>query len=381
VLTSELHAVPVRISGEDGSARVVERDGNEQPRFYQQTMAVERAGFVGTRQATRRPTTIESPPAQRLEPSTSFRRCGRNRHPGYWAGEHAETGLMADPIAARPGDLLAAAVRAEVANVLSAYPLAQIRQLFATEGFREPAGFELTQGSMRRSLVTAVDDGIDFGSPAETQRYLRVVERILEDLDDTAKTGPHPWASESRTKILRELRRAGINPDTDGRLIVPSRIAASPSLAAAPDETGIRLAIAALERSGTEPEERIGAAKELVEATIKFSLEELKEAYGRADDLGALAKQLHARLRLDPSGIAPTTKGADSIIRILRGLTSIPAGLAELRNAGYGTGHGQSRRISGIKPRHADLAARSAIAYASFVLDTLADPAAPWREP
>jgi hypothetical protein len=72
-------------------------------------------------------------------------------------------------------------------------------------------------------------------------------------------------------------------------------------------------------------------------------------------------------------------KGADTIVRILGGLTNIPSGLAELRNAGYGTGHGQSRRISGIKERHAELAARAAITYSSFMLDTIDDPDAPWR--
>jgi hypothetical protein len=67
------------------------------------------------------------------------------------------------------------------------------------------------------------------------------------------------------------------------------------------------------------------------------------------------------------------------MVEILGGLTQIPHGLAQLRNEGYGTGHGRASRISGIRPRHADLAARAAIAYASFVLETIADPEAPWR--
>jgi hypothetical protein len=66
-------------------------------------------------------------------------------------------------------------------------------------------------------------------------------------------------------------------------------------------------------------------------------------------------------------------------VRILSGLTNIPAGLAELRNAGYGTGHGHARRISGIKERHAELAARAAVTYSTFMLDTITDPEAPWR--
>lgn len=279
----------------------------------------------------------------------------------------------------RRSGLLSVAVRAEVANALSQYTLAEIRQLFATESFHEPEGLGLTPGSMRRSLVAGIEQTIDFTSSTQAQRYLRVVERLLELLEDTAKRTGHDWGTDTRAKILRELRRVGIAPDADGRLLMPIRIGTSASLSAVPDETGIRLAISALQRAGVEPEERVGAAKDLVEATIKYALDELNESYSRNSDLGALAKQLHARLRVDPSAIAPTTKGAETIIRILGGLTNIPAGLAELRNAGYGTGHGQSRRISGIKERHAELAARSAVAYASFVLDTIGDTEAPWH--
>lgn len=276
-------------------------------------------------------------------------------------------------------ELLPLAVRSEVANGASAYTLAEIRQLFASEGFREPEGLELAQGTMRKSLVAGICTTIDFTNTADVQRYLRVVERVLETLEDTQQRTTHPWATETRNKILRELARAGIHPDPHGRLHLPAGIAASSSLASAPDESGIRLAMEALERPGMQPEERIGAAKELVEATIKFALEELHEPVGPAEDIGVIAKRLHARLRLSPTGVAPTAKGADTIVRILGGLTNIPAGLAELRNAGYGTGHGQARRISGIKHRHAELAARAAVTYSTFMLDTITDPEAPWR--
>lgn len=284
-------------------------------------------------------------------------------------------------IEGRPRDILPAAVREAVADACSQYPLAQIERWFGAEGFRAPEDLDLGQGQMRRTLVAGIDRTIDFSSPAAVQRYLRVLERILEQLGDTSRITTHPWASDTATKILRELRRVGVEPDVHERLQPPARITASPTLAAASDETGIRLAIDALDRPGIEPEERIGAAKDLVESTIKFGLDELGESYGPKEDIGPLAKRLHARLRVDPSAIAPTVVGAETMVRILGGLTNIPAGLAELRNAGYGTGHGRARRIAGIKERHAELAARSAVAYATFILDTITDPDAPWRRP
>jgi hypothetical protein len=282
-------------------------------------------------------------------------------------------------IRSQPGELIPAAVRAAVSDGLSGYTLGEIRQWHATEHFFEPSELDLGQGQMRRTLVAAIDSKIDFSDPTEAQRYLRVVERFLEQLGDTAKRTEHPWADQMRTKILRELARADIVPDARERLLLPSRVAASRTLASAPGETGIRLAITGLERSGIEPEERIGLAKELVEAAIKFALDQLGETYSRSAGLGDLAKQLHGRLRIDPAGVAPTARGAATIVRVLGGLANIPAGLAELRNEGYGTGHGRAMRIAGIKERHADLAARSAIAYATFVLDTVNDPGAPWR--
>lgn len=286
---------------------------------------------------------------------------------------------MTTVIQEHPSDLIPAAVRSEVANALAQYTLGEIRQWFATEGFHPPDGLDLGQGQMRRTLVAAIDETIDFSSPGQAQRYLLVVERVLEQLGDTARKTEHPWASETSRKILRELARADIRPDVNERLLLPTRVATSRSLAEAPDETGIRMAIGALDRPGMEPEERVGAAKDLVEATIKFALDELDEIYLPAEDIGPLAKRLHGRLKVDPASVAPTAKGAETIIRILGGLANIPTGLAELRNAGYGTGHGRARRISGVKDRHADLAARAAIAYATFILETLHDTEAPWR--
>jgi hypothetical protein len=286
---------------------------------------------------------------------------------------------MAGLTLSRPNDVFPFAVRSAVFESMAAYTLAEIRTWFASEGFAEPSGLDLGQGQMRKTLVAAIDSTVDFADPGQVRRYLRVVERVLEQLRDTAESTGHEWGTKQATKILRELGRVDVFADEHGRLVLPARVGASTSLAAAPSESGIRLAIDAVVRDGLAPEERIGASKDLVEATIKLGLDVLGEEAGPAEDLGALAKRLHARLRTDPAGIAPTAAGAATLVRVLGGLAGIPTGLAELRNAGYGTGHGRARRISGIKDRHADLAARAAVAYATFILETLDDPEAPWR--
>lgn len=278
-----------------------------------------------------------------------------------------------------PAELIARAVRAEVVEGAGGYTLAEIRRLFEAEGFSLPSDFEPTQGSMRLSMARAFDESIDLRAAEDVAAYLRVVERLIDELTETAERVDHRWAPDRLKRIRRELSRAGIATEPDGRLTLARRFVTSEALSKAPTESGIRLAMTTLERSEAEPEEKVGAAKELLEATIKHALAELSESHDANGDIPALAKQLHKRLRLDPKAVAPTTRGAETMVRLLAGLTQIPQGLAELRNEGYGTGHGRAMRISGIKARHADLAARSAIAYAAFVLDTLADPEAPWR--
>jgi abortive infection Abi-like protein len=56
-------------------------------------------------------------------------------------------------------------------------------------------------------------------------------------------------------------------------------------------------------------------------------------------------------------------------------------GIAELRNRGYGTGHGPARAPVGLRPRHAQLAGRAALTWCQLMLDTLADAEAPWQKP
>src|SRR2546422_3438028 len=97
-----------------------------------------------------------------------------------------------------------------------------------------------------------------------------VVEVILDDHDN-------PESQETRQRLLKALARADIYPDARGRLSIPGRPALDVHVAGLPDESGIRLQLARLARLEQEPEEMIGAAKELVEATAKHVLRETGE--------------------------------------------------------------------------------------------------------
>ena len=71
--------------------------------------------------------------------------------------------------------------------------------------------------------------------------------------------------------------------------------------------------------------------------------------------------------------------GTDAVKKILGGASTIALGVAELRNRGYGTGHGAAGRRVGLSPRHAHLAVNAAVTWCQLMLDTLNDQQAPWR--
>lgn len=273
-------------------------------------------------------------------------------------------------------ELIPRAVRLAVVDSVGGWGIYKVREiadLFLNEGFSRQ-GIYVGPGGQRRQEAEAYQATIDFADPDQAARYLRIIETILDDHDNAE-------SQEQRQRLLKVLARAEIVPDKAGRLSVPGRPSLHVSRVDLPSESGIRLQLARLARLEQEPEELVGAAKELVEATAKHVLAETGETYPDNADLPTLNKLALAKLKLHRDAIAPTTKGAEVMVRILGGLAQTASGLAELRNLGYGTGHGEAGRITGIRRRHAEFAARSAIAYSTFVLDTLNDPEAPWRRP
>jgi hypothetical protein len=255
------------------------------------------------------------------------------------------------------------------------YDVQEIHELFAEEGFAAVPGHASTSTGQRRAAAESIQAGIDWSNPSACTRYLRIVERVLEDQDQSTEDG-----RKRHVNLARALDRASILRDHAGRLALPSRTVGSTRwVDASPSVSDIRMHVARLERFDQEPEELVGAAKDLVEAVAKHVLIELGESVPDTADVASLSKRALTALRLHPDGVAPTARGAQTIVRMLGGLGQIAAGLAELRNEGYGTGHGRGRRVAGVGARHAEFAARAAVTYAAFVLDTLADPTAPWR--
>lgn len=113
----------------------------------------------------------------------------------------------------------------------------------------------------------------------------------------------------------------------------------------------------------------IGAAKEVVEATLRGALERLGERWEKRDDLPALMKKWRRAVRADA---APDAEGRDALEGALVGLTTVVTFVGEARS-GYGSGNGRTRYPAGLKPRHARLAVDCAETIVRFVVVTLDD--------
>jgi len=122
------------------------------------------------------------------------------------------------------------------------------------------------------------------------------------------------------------------------------------------DPAAIREQLGRLQRiAQSDPPLAIGTAKELVESTAKTVLRERGLQVDDKQDLRVLLKQAQEALGLHPATAQPGPDSTGAVKRILGGLTSIAAGLGELRNL-YGTGHGPKGKRVGLRPRHAQLA-------------------------
>jgi energy-coupling factor transport system ATP-binding protein len=200
-----------------------------------------------------------------------------------------------------------------------------------------------------------------------------------------------PWSSPAHrlwagTRFYASLHRDGCTVDYPGTgLITPpadrGTLRSLPSLATLTDPSAIQEQLDRIQRAIIDdPVLAIGSAKELVESTAKVVLIERGRTVNEKDDLPALARAAQEALGLHPSSTTPGPDDSDAVKKILGAVSTIATGLGELRNRGYGTGHGPAAARVGLRARHAHLAVNAAVTWCQLLLDTLADTEAPWRK-
>lgn len=130
--------------------------------------------------------------------------------------------------------------------------------------------------------------------------------------------------------------------------------------------SGIRDQLLRIERSlDSDPGQTIGAAKNLVESTAKAVLHARAMSFDASAKLPALVSA--AMKAVDAH---PATEERRAVRDMLAKLAGLTHHLAELRNE-VGDGHGTLIAPAGVQPRHGRLASRAAVAWCSFMLDSL----------
>lgn len=266
-------------------------------------------------------------------------------------------------------ELISAATRRVFREMAVDTYVAQIAGMWEDEGFQQGPANDLS--GARRSLYQSYLDTVDWSDPDNVRRALRVFEEQLR------QTEP-----QYRVDAIRKLGRDGIEVDDEGGISSPHQDPLRPGLLSnLSDASAIYAGLDRITRalSAGDAALVIGSAKEVIESTAKVVLRQLGEPFSPKDDLPALVSKAQKRLGLDPKSAVSGPDGSDAVRKILGGAQSVAIGLAELRNRGFGTGHGPATAPVGLGPRHAHLAVNSAQLWCELILETLEDPRAPWR--
>ena len=226
----------------------------------------------------------------------------------------------------------------------------------------------------RRSLVEQYYHAVDWTKWSDARKVLTVYENVLNQLEERAQSpfSDNEWAQNSFSSLKKWVEKDGFRYE-NGRLIPVGKNQALQGIAdtvAKFDAPELHRQIERMQSAvEDDPGLAIGTAKELLETTCKTILEQREVPFSENDDLSKLVKETRKALGLVPDNIPNSTKGADSIRRLLSSLGTVVHGLGELRNL-YGTGHGKTGKAKGLASRHARLAVGAASTLATFLFET-----------
>ncbi|MCC2321272.1 abortive infection family protein [Cellulomonas xiejunii] len=118
----------------------------------------------------------------------------------------------------------------------------------------------------------------------------------------------------------------------------------------------------------SDPAAAIGSSKELLETVLKAILGLHGNGPETNVDLPQLIKRVNVELGLDAAGEKGKDAGAEQRRRLFGALSGIVVATAELRNLGFGTGHGGVQRPE-LDVATARLVISSAVSLATFYIE------------
>lgn len=259
-------------------------------------------------------------------------------------------------------------------------PLRQIDALFDDHGIQlgPPQPSEIDESvrreRMRRHLAT-----LDLESPTDSAKLTAMFSDLLQQIvQETAYAGSTDSAL--RDKWFRILREDGFDVDESTGVVRISQTAGANltdhALNALEDPASI---LDHLHRLGNsvddDPRLAISTAKALIESTAKCVLTARNQTYTRAAKVPALVNAAQESLGLAAKSVSDEDR---ALRQALQSLVTLTQSVTEIRNQ-VGIDHGAEQVPAWVRPRHARLVVGAAQVWCQLMLETLADPSAPWR--
>jgi hypothetical protein len=310
--------------------------------------------------------------------------------------------LVATPssvaIVVQPRPLLSVAARKAAVELTYSLRAFEVKEALTTAGLwvphpkPPPDGLTGTQkvfhvlGEISKSgsayiVITDCFQSLNWSRPDHVLRALDAIGELLWLFELRLQDGTEGFTgtTERALRLRRLLKKEGYHVDNDAVIHPSADLLASGNLNGLRDPAAIRVVLKRINRAlPDDPALAIGSAKELIEATAKTVLVSRGLAVNARDDLPELVHQAEMAVGLHPKSVAVDVDGASEVRRVLGPLTSVTDKVAALRNR-FGTGHGTAALPEGLRPRHGRLAVAAAGAWCTFMLDTLADEEASWR--
>ncbi|MBA4313602.1 MAG: hypothetical protein C0417_13335 [Chlorobiaceae bacterium] len=270
-------------------------------------------------------------------------------------------------------DLISKKTRSEFQEFLVSTTIREIKRYFDNHDiqFTQLPAEKLPSGQRRRQ-VAQYYASVDWTNTKQVRQVINVYADILSDLTGTTDS----WNANIRQtwidKLTKVLFKDGYQFD-NGKISIVGQVVSFDNLENATDlldKGHFQEYIERIKKSiDQDPGLAIGSTKELVEATLKTILTELKTPADKDDDIPKLLKQVQKALDLVPDDVDDAKKGADIIKVLLSNLGQVVIKVAELRNL-YGTGHGKDKKRKGLNERHARLTVGAGVTLATFLLET-----------
>lgn len=227
---------------------------------------------------------------------------------------------------------------------------------------------------MRRYLVT-----LDLETPADAMKLAAVFSDLLQQIVQESDTA---WSADNtrRDKWFRILREDGFDIDeATGRVQIPHMTGANlteHALNALEDPKSIQDHLRRLGDSvDSDPRLAVSTAKALIESTAKCVLTARGQEYSRAASVPKLVNAAQESLGLAAKSVSDEDR---ALRQALQSLVTLTQSVTEIRNQ-VGIDHGAEEVPTWVRPRHARLVVGAAQVWCQLMLETLADPSAPWR--